>query len=220
MIAPLDGNAETAVKICGVTNASDAEGVIAAGADAIGINFWPSSKRFVAPAAAAKWAPAFAGKILRIGVFVNAPLDDVERAVSDGLVDMVQFHGDETPDYEESAARRRLDFISVIGVKSHDILLGLNDFRSRYLLLDAFAPGLYGGTGETIDWEVARHFASAHPDRRIILSGGLHPGNVGEAVAVVRPVMVDVASGVELSPGIKDLGKVREFVASAKRPAH
>ncbi|CAN5434603.1 phosphoribosylanthranilate isomerase [soil metagenome] len=208
------------VKICGITRAEDADDAIAAGADAIGINFWPGSKRYIAPERAAAWARPLAGRIFRIGVFVNASLEEVEATIREGLVDAVQFHGDETGEYCAEARARGLDFICAIAVKSSDHVLDLSGLPCRSILLDAFAPGAYGGTGRRIDWAVARRVVEENSNRRVILSGGLDPQNVAEAVLAVGPAGVDVASGVEASPGIKDADKVREFVARAKRPTH
>ncbi|MCW1914318.1 phosphoribosylanthranilate isomerase [Luteolibacter sp. GHJ8] len=203
------------LKICGVTLADDAERLVAMGIDALGANFWPHSKRYLDPAAAG-FLRELQGCILRVGVFVNAGPDLPRRLVEEGLIDLVQLHGDETP--EEAAVLREagIPFLKAIGVKGLADLERARDFGAAGILLDAHAPGIYGGTGQTIDWELARSFAAQNPDLPLILAGGIVPANVSEAVQAVSPVALDVASGAEISPGVKDFRKVAALQAGTR----
>ena len=195
------------LKICGVTLASDAGRLVEMGIEALGANFWPHSKRYLDPAAAG-FLRELEGKILRVGVFVNAsPLLPL-RLVDEGLIDVVQLHGDETP--EDAAVFRAagVPFLKAIGVKGLADLEMARDFGAAGILLDAHAPGIYGGTGQTIDWELARSFAERNPDLPLILAGGITPENIAAAANAVKPAAFDVASGAELGPGVKDFAKV------------
>ncbi len=203
------------VKICGITTAEDAREVVAAGADALGINFWPRSKRYIAMESARAWLPDV--EVARVGVFVNATLAEISAILESGMIDYAQLHGDETPEFAQALADRGLPFIKALGVKDETSLAGLRDFSTEGILLDAYCPGEYGGVGETFDWKLARQVVEENPDRRVILAGGLTPDNVVEAVGAVRPFAVDIASGVESAPGVKDLVKVRQLVANTMR---
>lgn len=205
------------IKICGVTQAGQAEAILAAGADFIGLNFWPGSKRFLNPKQAATWVGPMAAQAKFIGVFVNADprhLDALTRAIP---LAGVQLHGDESP---EDCARLKGEghrVIKAFQVRDTASLDRIADYPVEDVLLDSYHPGERGGTGETFPWELARQFLSKYPERRLWLAGGLVPGNVAEAVAGVNPFAVDVASGVESgSPGIKDLEKVTAFIKAAK----
>jgi len=204
------------LKICGVTLRSDAEKLIAHGVPALGVNFWPRSKRYLAPEDAT-WLAALAGKILRVGVFVNEDPSLPLRLVREGLLDLVQLHGDETPADAAPFREAGVPFIKAIGVKTREDLAKAAEFGARAILLDAHAPGVYGGTGEVFDWEVATHFREQHPQLPIILAGGIVPENAGEAAAHVKPAALDVASGAENSPGVKDFTKVSALLAALNR---
>ena len=201
------------VKICGVTRPEDAEVAVAAGADWIGLNFWPRSRRYLSVERAREVAEAIPGDVKKVGVFVNAPAPTVmEAALLVGL-DVLQFHGDEDAAYLAGFAGR-YTFVKALRVRAAldlrliDVLQGTDT-----VLLDAPSDS-YGGAGRPFDWSLARQ-AKTH-GKRIVLAGGLTPDNVGEAVREVRPFGVDVASGVESAPGLKDAEKVRRFVAAAK----
>jgi phosphoribosylanthranilate isomerase len=176
------------------------------------VNFWPGSKRFVSPAAARALVRALPPLVTAVGVFVNPTRDEVLRAVEVSGVTVVQLHGDETPELCLSLPFPILKAIRVTGPAS---LAALASYEVQGFLLDAPAPG-FGGSGTTFDWALAAEAAASVP---VLLAGGLTPENVGEAIRSVRPWGVDVASGVEASPGVKDPEKLRRFVQAAKEQA-
>ncbi|MES2657202.1 MAG: phosphoribosylanthranilate isomerase [Verrucomicrobiota bacterium] len=204
------------LKICGVRTRDDADQLVAMGVDALGVNFWPKSKRYLAADEAA-WLREFEGQILRVGVFVNEPPELPLRLVREGYLDAVQLHGDESP--EDAAAFRDagVPFIKAIGVKTLADLERATEYGAVAILLDAHAPGIYGGTGEVFDWEVASEFRREHIDLPIILAGGIVPENAGLAAMSVQPTALDIASGAEISPGIKDFQKVAAFLTALHR---
>ncbi len=204
------------LKICGVTSQADADQLVALGVDALGVNFWPKSKRYLPPENAA-WLKDLAGKILRVGVFVNEGSELPLRLYNQGLIDAVQLHGDETPEDAAPFRDAGLPFIKAIGVKTRADLERATDFGAAAVLLDAHAPGLYGGTGEVFDWEVASSFRREHPNLPVILAGGIIPENAGLAAMSVRPAALDVASGAEISPGVKDFQKIVAFLTALHR---
>jgi phosphoribosylanthranilate isomerase len=205
-----------AVKICGITRGDEAHAIVAAGADAIGINFWPKSKRFIPLDEAMPWLRELAGAVPRVAVTVNASDEELRRLIDSGAIDWIQLHGDETPERVKSLTQQGLPVFKAMGVRDRDMLEAASSFESPTLLLDAYAPNEYGGSGETMDWSLGSEAVKEWPDRQIVLAGGLTPGNVADAVKQVRPAGVDVASGVEVSPGRKDLDKVRDFIAGVK----
>lgn len=204
------------LKICGVTTRSDAERLAALEVDALGVNFWPCSKRYLAPENAG-WLRELAGAILRVGVFVNQGPELPLRLMREGLLDVVQLHGDETPEDAAIYQEAGVPFFKAIGVKTLADLARAADFHAHSILVDAHAPGVYGGTGETFDWNTALDFKETHPELPIILAGGITPENASHAAEMVRPAALDVASGAELSPGIKDFVKVSAFLAALAR---
>jgi phosphoribosylanthranilate isomerase len=208
--------ATVALKICGVTTRSDADRLVALGVDALGVNFWPQSKRYLAPDDAS-WLKELDGKILRVGVFVNEPPELPLRLVREGYLDVVQLHGDETPEDAAPFREAEIPFIKAIGVKTLADLDRATEYGASAVLLDAHAPGIYGGTGEVFDWEVASDFRRRHPQLPVILAGGIVPGNAGLAVMSVQPAALDIASGAEISPGIKDFEKVAAFLTALHR---
>ena len=185
------------VKICGITRLEDAEVAIAAGARALGFVFWSDSPRFIDPYRARAIVALVPPFVTTVGVFVNQPLEDVSRIAALVRLSAVQLHGDESPTYAASLARPVVKAMP-LGDSTPD----LDPWPSRVtILLDAHDPIKRGGTGRTVDWLAASTIARR---RRTILAGGLAPENVAEAVARVRPFGIDVSSGVEKSPGIKD----------------
>jgi phosphoribosylanthranilate isomerase len=200
------------VKICGITRHEDAELAASLGAWAVGFNFWPGSKRRCDPAVAAGIARALRRTVEPVGVFVNPTLDEVARHVEGVGLTHVQLHGDEGPAFCTAVAERTgARVIKALGVGSGADIRDMQRFHTDFHLLDAAAGAAYGGTGRTWDWALA---AQRHSKVPLILSGGLTPENVAEGVAVVRPWGVDVASGVESAPGIKDAAKVEAFIAA------
>jgi phosphoribosylanthranilate isomerase len=200
------------VKFCGITTPADADAAVAAGAWALGLNLWPGSPRQCRRDVAAEIAAAHRRHVQIAGVFVNATLDQVARAAEEIGLTMVQFHGDEGPSFCAEAARRTgCRVIKAARVRSGADIQALAAFHTDFHLLDSYIRGVPGGTGETFAWELARGHRGEVP---LILSGGLTPENVGDAIAAVRPYAVDVASGVERAPGHKDHDKLRGFAAA------
>ena len=207
--------ATVALKICGVTTRDDARELVALGVDALGVNFWPQSKRFLAPEHAG-WLRELAGRILRVGVFVNEPAALPLRLIREGLLDVVQLHGDETPEDMLPYQDAGVPVFKALGVRTLADLERAAAYGAQAILLDAHAPGVYGGTGEMFDWSNAIAFKSRHPRLPLILAGGIVPANAALAAATVRPAALDVASGAELSPGRKDFRKVSALLAAVK----
>lgn len=206
----------TSLKICGVTTAGDAAQLVSMGVDALGVNFWPSSKRYLAPENAL-WLQQIAGKILRVGVFVNADPAHALSLFYAGLIDVIQLHGDETPLDAAPYREANIPFIKAFGVNCALDLRHAKEYGSAAVLLDAHAPGIYGGTGEMFDWEVASNFRRDHADLPVILAGGIVPTNAGLAAMSVLPAALDIASGAEISPGIKDFEKVAALLKALNR---
>ena len=204
------------VKLCGFTSAPSAEAAIDAGADAIGINFWPGSKRFIAPAEAAPWLGALAGRVCRVGLFVNPSMEEIEAVVDLGVLDALQLHGITDPAFIEEAATFGLPVIQAIGVGEQGPLVAPSQFPTPWILLDAHVPGAFGGTGQTFSWDQFHEVAATHPNQRFLLAGGLTPDNVADAIRIAQPYAVDTASGVESSPGVKDPARMRAFVAAVR----
>jgi len=204
----------TEIKFCGLTHLDDAERAVAAGAWAIGLIFWPGSPRRCEFDAAVEIAGALKRRVEVAGVFVNATLDHVTATAEAVGLTMLQLHGDEGPAYCSEAARRTgCKVIKAVRVRSGADVRALAAFHTDYHLLDSYTAGVPGGTGETFAWEIARSHRSRIP---MILSGGLNPENVADAIAAVRPFAVDVASGVERAPGLKDHDKLEAFAAAVR----
>ncbi len=206
----------TKVKICGVTRLGDAELAAELGAWAIGLNHWEHSPRRCDPARAAEIGQAMKRRCEVAGVFVNPSLDEVAEAAENEVLTMVQLHGDEGPSFCAEVGRRTgAKVIKALRVRSAADVQAAEAFRTDFHMFDAHQAGTPGGTGESFDWELAAHRRSKVP---LILAGGLRPENVAEAISVVRPFALDVASGVESEPGIKDpalLGALFEAVRGA-----
>lgn len=207
------GESAVAVKICGVTSVQDATACVDAGADAIGVNFVRNSPRYCEPAAARRIVEAVGARALVVGVFVDASFDEIEAHKRDTGIGCVQLHGDEPPELLERLLPHAYKGLRVRGATS---IQDAQRYPGRYLLLDAYVPGVAGGSGTTFPWALATEIARM---RRVALAGGLDPHNVARAVAEVQPYCVDVASGVESAPGRKDLARVRAFVSAAKSVA-
>jgi phosphoribosylanthranilate isomerase len=201
------------VKICGVTRREDALAAVRLGADALGFNFWPGSKRYLAPAAARDIIRSLPPLVTTVGVFVDPSRDEVVAAAAVSGVQLLQLHGDEPP---EACRRLPLPVLKGLRVTGPETLALLQRYQGvAGFLLDAPSAG-YGGSGRTFDWSVA---AEAAARATVVLAGGLTPDNVAEAVRQVRPFAVDVASGVESAPGLKDHQLMSRFIGAAKEPS-
>jgi phosphoribosylanthranilate isomerase len=205
------------IKFCGITTLADAQRSAQAGAWAIGLIFWPRSPRRCPVDAAAEIAAALRRRLEVVGVFVNPTLDHLAQTADAVGLTMLQLHGDEGPAFCAEAARRTgCKVIKAARVRSGADIQALATFHTDYHLLDSYLAGIPGGTGETFAWEIARAHRGPVP---VILSGGLRPENVTEAIATVRPFAVDVASGVESSPGRKDPARLEAFAAAVHASA-
>ena len=199
------------VKICGITRAEDAEAAAAAGASAIGFVFWPTSPRYIDPHRARTVAAMLPPFVTPVGVFVDQPLDYVNDVASLVRLGAVQLHGDETPEFAASVSG---PVIKAVSPGRADV--GAWPPRVR-LLLDVHDPVARGGTGRIIDWAAA---AAMSAQRESVLAGGLTPDNVADAIARVRPYGIDVSSGVERAPGIKDHGRLRALFEAVHDAGH
>ena len=193
------------VKICGITRPQDAELASGLGANALGFVFWPGSPRSVSVETAKPIAKDIPAGVLKVGVFVNQRVEDVVRIMDDVGLDVAQLHGDESPEYCQSLGRR---VFKAVGVADNGSVSIENFGPDVILLVDAYDPVRVGGTGKTVNWDSAREIAAT---RRTILAGGLNAANVKLAVRSVRPYGVDVSSGVESAPGVKDPNRLRTF---------
>jgi phosphoribosylanthranilate isomerase len=202
------------IKICGITNLADAKAATDSGANALGFNFYERSLRRVVTADAAQIRAKLPKEVEAVGVFVNAKPADINSLRAFVRFDIAQLHGDETPDIVSRVASS-VPVIKAFRVDANFPLATLDRYSDAFaFLLDAARAGQYGGTGQATDWDFARRAAAA---RRIILSGGLKVENVAEAIRIVCPYGVDVASGVETKPGKKDLIKLKEFIEEVRR---
>jgi phosphoribosylanthranilate isomerase len=202
----------TRIKICGITRVEDALAACAAGADALGFVFHPPSPRNLAPDAAREIIAALPPFVSAVGLFVDCEPHQIERIAARVPLNMLQFHGDESP---ELCARFGRPYLKAVRMRPEvDLLEYARRFGdARGLLLDAFVSGTHGGTGTRFDWRLV----PADLPVPIVLSGGLTPDNVGEAVRALRPWAVDVSSGVEAAKGIKDPQRMRDFIAGVRR---
>ena len=206
-------NTPVRVKICGITNRDDALAAIDAGADALGFNLFPGSRRHVLLSALTPWLPSL--KILRVALMVNPSLDDILEAAP--FFDVIQLHGHESAALSSQAA-------AVAPIWKAFPLDGALDettiapYHAQAILIDTSLPGAFGGTGVLIDLDKAARFVQSFPTRQVWLSGGLNPGNVAAAIGKVRPHGVDVSTGVEIpgNPRRKAHDRIRDFIAAAR----
>jgi phosphoribosylanthranilate isomerase len=202
------------VKICGITSLEDAQAAADAGADALGFVFYPPSPRCVTPEQAGRIIQTLPPFVTTVGLFVDVALDTVNDLAARCGLDRIQLHGRETPEFCRQVTR---PVIKAIRIKSAESLTQVPDYNVSAYLLDAYVEGsLPGGTGASFSWELA---AQAKPYGPVILAGGLTPENIEVAIAQSHPYGVDVSTGVERAPGIKDHQKVRQFIARAKAAA-
>jgi phosphoribosylanthranilate isomerase len=202
------------VKICGITRLDDAEAAVDAGAAAIGFVFWPESPRFLDPYRARAIAAALPAFVTTVGVFVNQPIAYVRQVASLVHLGAVQLHGDEVPEYAAGLSTPILKAIA-IGAGAGDRIATWPS--TTMVLLDVHDPVKRGGTGQTIDWDAAAAIAAT---RRVFLAGGLTPANAADAAARVRPYGIDVSSGVERAPGIKDHRRLRALFEALHGLSH
>lgn len=198
------------VKICGITNLDDAMSAVEFGADFIGFNFYPDSPRYIAPPFAKEITGEMPSAVGKVGIFVNEDSRKVSDLAIDLSLDYLQFHGDETPEYCNAFGR---PWFKAFRLKDDKALLEIPYYHSEWLLVDAHVEKIFGGSGITSNWDLARKAKSCG---LLFLSGGLNPGNVEVALKAVGPYAVDTASGVESSPGVKDVYKMEEFISRVK----
>jgi phosphoribosylanthranilate isomerase len=202
----------TRVKICGITNLADSQAAVEAGADALGFIFYEKSPRHMTVSAAAKISKQLPPFIMRVGVFVNATEELVARAIGECGLGLLQFHGDEPPEF---CTRFGLMSMKAFRIRDAKSLKELPKYPTEAWLLDAFSAENLGGTGEKFNWDLA--VEAQKFGKPVFLAGGLTPENVAAAVRQVQPFGVDVSSGVESSPGKKDRAKVRAFIANVRQ---
>ena len=200
------------VKICGITSVADGLAAAEAGADMIGLMFYERSPRYITMNRAAEISRAISPFIVKVGVFVNPDEDTVMRAIGDCGVSLLQFHGEETPEFCTQFGAMSM---KAFRVRDAGSLLALPNYPTDAYLLDAYSPDAHGGTGAKFNWDLAIE-AKQH-GKPIFLAGGLTPENVGAAVRQVQPFGVDVSSGVESAPGQKDHAKVRAFIQAVRQ---
>ncbi|MBF0190437.1 MAG: phosphoribosylanthranilate isomerase [Magnetococcales bacterium] len=201
------------VKICGITRIADALAAVAAGADALGFVFYPGSKRYIAPEGVARIVERLPPFVTITGLFVNAPAEEIRATAARCRLDVIQLHGDESPEACLGLPGR---VIKAVRVGEAEDLTGLERFPVQGLLLDAKVADHYGGSGRVFDWSLIAGYRAPLP---LILAGGLNPENVFQAVRQVNPYAVDVSSGVESAPGIKDHDKMAQFIRQVQQAA-
>lgn len=193
------------VKICGITNYEDAQAAVDMGADILGFNFYKPSPRYVTPEAAENIIGKLPSCIDTSGVFVNATEQEICKLTDKGLLNWIQFHGDETPEFIDQFDAWSLRTIKAVRIRTIEDVLRAEQFRTFALLFDTFDPDLYGGTGKIFDWSLVKSC-----QRRIFLAGGIHPDNIRQALEV-NIYGVDVCSGIESEPGKKCHTKMKQF---------
>ncbi len=203
------------VKICGITNELDALAAIEAGADALGFNLVPQSKRYIDIEKAASWIDKLPRDICKVAVMADPNWEDACRIGQLPFLDALQLHGGESPEFCRRLADAEIPFAKAVPVTASKSLADLPNYFTDTMILDSSAGGAFGGTGKPFPWKFAPEFVRHHPRITVILAGGLNPENVAEAVSVVRPRGVDVTTGVEESPGRKDHSLIRAFVQAA-----
>ncbi len=200
------------VKICGCASAEDVRAVVDLRPDAVGFICWPGSPRYVAPEAVIAWGQWVPPEIQRVGVFVDAALDTVNALVHAGGLDIVQLHGRETPDYCAAVEAPRW---KVVHLNREPLVADLESYPVDAFLLDYHAGDRPGGTGQRVDARAAQEFVQSSP-RKVVLAGGLKDDTVRQAIEQIRPWGVDVSSGVEQAPGVKDIKRVQEFIQQCR----
>ncbi len=203
----------TKIKICGITNKADAIAAAELGLDMMGFVFYSGSKRHVEPKIVKEIANELPPSLVKVGVFVDMDKNKVLDIAEECALDMLQFHGDETPDYC-AGFKDSYKVMKAFRIKNMESLKGINDYNVDFYLLDAYSAKEKGGTGEIFDWKIIENFEFLKP---VILSGGLTPDNVRDAIEQLSPYGVDVSSGVEMSPGKKDTLLMKKFVENMRK---
>ena len=207
------------VKICGITNEPDALAAIDAGADALGFNLIPQSKRYIDIEGAASWIAKLPLEICKVAVMADPNWEDACRIGQIQFIDALQLHGNESPEFCRRLADAAMPFAKAVPVTASKSLADLPNYFTDIMILDSKVGQTFGGTGKPFPWKFAPEFVRHHPRITVILAGGLNPENVAEAVKVVRPRGVDVTTGVESAPGKKDLPLLKAFVEAARSAA-
>ncbi len=203
------------VKICGITNLKDAVAAVNSGADALGFVFHEKSPRFILPALAGRIIGKLPPFISLVGVFVDEGLAGIKKAIKESGINCVQFHGDEAPEFcDKVKGSTGLMTIKAFRVKGGFQTSDMKAYETNAVLLDAFSEKTRGGTGRRFDWDIA--IRAKKTGHAVILSGGLNPGNIADAIKKVNPYAVDASSGLEREPGIKDHEKIKAFIERAK----
>ncbi len=198
------------VKICGITNYDDAMAAVEMGADLLGFNFYPKSSRYIKPAEAVKVINKLPAFVETAGVFVNSPYDNIREIKQLCQLNWVQFHGDEKPEFCQDFSSLNIKTMKAIRVKDQSDIEKVNDFYTDAILLDAFDPDKYGGTGITFDWNIIGHI-----NKRVFLAGGINPDNAAAAIEL-GVYGIDICSGVESEPGKKDHKKMKQLFENIK----
>lgn len=207
------------IKICGVCNARDAGAAVEFGADAIGLNGYGGSKRYVDIEAAGEWIARVPAGIRKLAVLVNPTREHALAIARLPFIDGLQLHGSESPDFCRQLESEGVAFAKAVPVSDEASLERLPAFHTAWVVVDSGKPGVFGGSGTTFPWSIARRFIDRHPDLKVVLAGGLTPENVAEAIRAVRPLGVDVTTGVESAPGRKDHTRLRAFIEAARNAA-
>jgi phosphoribosylanthranilate isomerase len=197
------------IKICGITNKENALYAAQCGAAALGFIFYPPSPRYIKPEDAKKIISILPGNLVKVGVFVNEQPEEIKRVMEYCALDMIQLHGDETPEYCRRFPAYRL--IKAVSLNNDNDVEYAYSFDVAAILVDTRHDGLYGGTGKKSNWELARLVGNIKP---LILSGGLNTENIADAIIKVVPTGLDINSGVEISPGVKDHAKIERLFAA------
>ena len=212
-------DAAVRVKICGICNVHDALAAADFGADAIGLNGYPRSKRFLDIERAGDWIASLPASLRKVAVLVDPTLEHALAIARLPFIDSLQLHGAEPPDFCRALAEEGVSFAKAVPVTGASSLQQLPSFATSWIVLDSAKAGVFGGTGTSFPWTIARDFVQMHAEMKVVVAGGLAPDNVAEAVRVVRPSGVDVTTGVEFSPGRKDHGRLRAFIEAARGAA-
>lgn len=198
------------VKVCGITNLDDAIMAVEYGADALGFVFYKGSKRYISPKEAQRIISKLPPFVITVGVFVNQELGEIRSTREQAEFDIVQLHGDEPPAFCKNFGGRA---IKAIRVKDNEAPREVESYSAEAILFDKHSNESYGGTGVSFNWEILRNF---HTSKKVILSGGLSPENVAQAISIVNPYAVDVSSGVEGRPGKKSPEKLKRFIEAVR----